>query len=573
MELRDEVRSSFKRAHKLAKKYYDEGDLAKARVEYVKCAQFSDRLADLTPNKKDAFKEQAKKFREMAEGLREGNIKIFTSGIKPSVPQPQPEGGGKEEDISAKVRELILAEKPNVSFKDIAGLDDVKERIKETIVYPFKNPEHYKYYDVPAGGGILLYGPPGCGKTMMAAAAAAECDAVFISIKISDIKDKYVGESEKKIKEVFKIAREYERAIIFFDEMDALAADRSDSSTGHERSLVNELLAQMDGVDTKGANKYLILAATNLPWAIDTALRRAGRFDKTIYIPEPDSTARKKLFEIYLKHKPVTKDIDLDELAERTSGFASSEIKQICEEAARIPLREAIKGKPRREISKEDFDSVISGMRTILATWYPKALKELVRGDEQEAFKELMESGKRYVTSPSIKTLKKNTIIHDPGTEQIIAGTNITDNVFKAVYSIAAEISRDGREGKSVGTSFLIGDEKNVLSKSRQLILNPFEGHKPDERQITDNELKENIKELAQLDGAFVISDDGLIEAAGRYITVDASGVKLPKGMGTRHSSTASITQVTKAVGLVVSQSGGTITIFKDGKIVTSTRP
>ena len=396
MELRDEVRNSFNRAHKLAKKYYDEGDINRARTEYLKCAKFAERLADLTPQNRNEFKEKANNFKEIAEGLKEGNIKVFTNGVKPSEPKPQTQGGGDDGDVSEKVKELILAEKPNIRFKDIAGLDDVKERIKETIVYPFNNPEHYQYYDVPTGGGILLYGPPGCGKTMMAAAAAAECDAMFISIKISDIKDKYVGESEKRIKEVFKLAREHERAIIFFDEMDALATDRSDSSQGHEKSLVNELLAQMDGVDTKGSNKYLILAATNIPWAIDTALRRAGRFDNSIYIPEPDIAARNKLFEINLKNKPVSKNVNLGELAKRTEGFASAEISQICKEAARIPLRDAIKGKSRREITMVDFEQVIGGMQTILASWYPKALKELVNGGEQEAFKDLMDAGMKY---------------------------------------------------------------------------------------------------------------------------------------------------------------------------------
>lgn len=397
MDIRDEVRSSFKRAHMLAKKYYDEGDLTRARTEYLKCALFTERLADLTPLKRNEFLEKAKQFKEIAEGLKEGQIKIYTDGVKPAEPQPLTQDGGRDEDVSEKIKKLILAEKPNIRFKDIAGLNEVKERIKENIVYPFKNPDHYKYYDVPTGGGILLYGPPGCGKTMMAAAAAAECEAVFISIKISDIKDKYVGESEKRIKEVFKLAREHERAIIFFDEMDALATDRSDSGSGYEKSLVNELLAQMDGVDTKGANKYLILAATNLPWAIDTALRRAGRFDNSIFIHEPDLAARKRLFEINLKNKPVSKSVNLDELAKKTAGFASAEISQICKEAAKIPLREAIKKNSRREISKADFDQVLGGMQTILASWYPKALKELVKGGEQEAFKELVDAGMKYV--------------------------------------------------------------------------------------------------------------------------------------------------------------------------------
>ena len=165
---------------------------------------------------------------------------------------------------------------------------------------------------------------------------------------------------------------------------------------GKSTELDCKLLAQMSGMDTKGSNKYLILATTNLPWSIDTAMRRAGRFDNSIFIPEPDLATRKRLFEINLTNKPVSKKESLDELAKKTAGFASAEISQICKDAARIPLREAIKKNSRREITKADFEQVIGGMKTILASWYPKALKELVKGGEQEAFKDLVDAGMKY---------------------------------------------------------------------------------------------------------------------------------------------------------------------------------
>jgi DNA integrity scanning protein DisA with diadenylate cyclase activity len=149
-----------------------------------------------------------------------------------------------------------------------------------------------------------------------------------------------------------------------------------------------------------------------------------------------------------------------------------------------------------------------------------------------------------------------------------VADSDVNEDVFDAVFHICTEISIEGREGKPVGTTFLIGDTKNVLGKSRQIILNPFEGHKPETRMIMNPELKENIKALAQLDGAFVITGDGFVESVGRYITVDTSSVKLLPGMGTRHNSVAAITQVTKTVGIVVSQSGGVITIFRNGQIL-----
>jgi len=156
----------------------------------------------------------------------------------------------------------------------------------------------------------------------------------------------------------------------------------------------------------------------------------------------------------------------------------------------------------------------------------------------------------------------------DTWKDQVVADTDVRQEVFDSVFHICTEISIEGREGKAVGTTFLIGDTKNVLAKSRQIMLNAFEGHQPDMRMVTNPDLNENIKEFAQLDGAFVISGDGFIEASGRYITVDSSKVTLPKGMGTRHNSVAAITSVTRAVGIVVSQSGGGITIFKNGQIL-----
>jgi PAS domain S-box-containing protein len=156
----------------------------------------------------------------------------------------------------------------------------------------------------------------------------------------------------------------------------------------------------------------------------------------------------------------------------------------------------------------------------------------------------------------------------DTWKDLVIADSDVKEDVFDAVFHICTEISIEGREGKPVGTTFLIGDTKNVLEKSRQIILNPFEGHKPEARVVMNPGLKENIKALAQLDGAFVITGDGFVESVGRYITVDTSSVKLPGGMGTRHNSVAAITQVTKTVGIVVSQSGGVITIFRNGQIL-----
>ncbi len=156
---------------------------------------------------------------------------------------------------------------------------------------------------------------------------------------------------------------------------------------------------------------------------------------------------------------------------------------------------------------------------------------------------------------------------------ELLKETGITEQVFETVLKIAIEISTEGREGHAVGTAFVIGDTANVMAKSRQLVLNPFEGHKKEDRLVTEAETLNNIKEFAQLDGVFIISGDGVVEAAGRYITIDTGVVRIPRGLGTRHSSVAALTSVTKALGIVVSQSGGVIRIFRDGRIAATVKP
>lgn len=156
---------------------------------------------------------------------------------------------------------------------------------------------------------------------------------------------------------------------------------------------------------------------------------------------------------------------------------------------------------------------------------------------------------------------------------ELLKGTGISEQVFEAVLKIAIEISNEGREGRTIGTAFIIGDTANVMAKSRQLVFNPFEGHKREERLITEPETHNNIKEFAQLDGVFVISADGVVEASGRYITIDTGMVKIQRGLGTRHSSVAAMTQVTDSIGIVVSQSGGVIRIFRHGKVAATVKP
>ena len=271
-----------------------------------------------------------------------------------------------QRDPSEK-KDFVLAEIPKVSFNDVGGLQEVKEQIKKAIIYPFTHPEIYRFYGKMSGEGILMYGPPGCGKTLIAKATAHECGATFISVKTSDIVSRYVGEAEANVRQIFEQARESEKAIIFFDEIDSIAGNRDEAADYAQRT-VNELLAQMDGVDSNMAN-ILVIAATNIPWTVDPALMRPGRFSKKVLVPEPDFEARCEILRIHLKKKPTEK-INIKKLAGITKGYSGAELKQFVENAVEAPLSEAINtGKKRNVIMKDFCNNIKPGS----FAWYNRA--------------------------------------------------------------------------------------------------------------------------------------------------------------------------------------------------------
>ena len=269
------------------------------------------------------------------------------------------------------------------------------------------NPELARKYGKLGGGGVLMYGPPGCGKTYILKAAAGECKAGFINAKLSDLLDMYVGNTEKNIHKVFELARKNPPCILFFDEVDAIGG-RRDQQEGAQymKMAVNQMLYEIDGVEANNEN-VLVIAATNAPWDVDPALRRSGRFGRTIYIPEPDFNSRIAILKLHAKKRPVAKGIPYTRLALATFGYSSSDLKTIVEEASAFPWKEAFFGIQKRteelmkqgmskeeaeetakkqvhqrDITTTDFINAIKKRRSSLPPWYEQAKKQIGKQEE-----------------------------------------------------------------------------------------------------------------------------------------------------------------------------------------------
>ncbi len=235
----------------------------------------------------------------------------------------------------------ILVEVPEVRWDDIGGLDDVKQQLREALEWPLKKPEVFEKMGIRPPRGILLYGPPGCGKTLLAKAVATESGANFIAVKGPEILSKWVGESEKAIREIFKKARTYAPAVIFIDEVDAVAPTRATVGDTHvmER-IVSQLLTEMDGIHM--LKNVVIIGATNRPDLVDPALLRPGRFEKLIYVPPPDFKSRLEILKVHTRNVPLADDVDLEEIARKTEGYSGADLEALVREAALQALRENI---------------------------------------------------------------------------------------------------------------------------------------------------------------------------------------------------------------------------------------
>jgi len=256
-----------------------------------------------------------------------------------------------------------------IDFTDVGGMEELKERIRMSIIYPFKNKDLFKKFKKKIGGGILMYGPPGCGKTLIAKATAGECGAHFMNISIHDILSKWIGESEQRVHELFETARRKSPTIIFIDEIDAMCIKRSDA--GHTASLVNSFLTEIDGA-TSNNEDVLVIGATNTPWRIDSAFRRPGRFDHVLFVPPPDMGARESIFELALRDIPQDK-IDFSKLAKFSEKFSGADVAASVSAAGEEVIQEIMRTGKDAKVSEKNLLKAVKKHRPTTLEWLEQA--------------------------------------------------------------------------------------------------------------------------------------------------------------------------------------------------------
>jgi SpoVK/Ycf46/Vps4 family AAA+-type ATPase len=294
-------------------------------------------------------------------------------------------------------RDLDVLAPSGVKLADIAGMKDVKTRLDLSLLGPIRNPELMKAYKVSARGGLLLYGPPGCGKTFLARAVSGEIDANFYPVGISDVLQQWLGNSERAVHEIFEVARRNAPCVLFFDEVDALGMRRANMTGGSGlRTVVNALLAEMDPATSDNTGVY-VLGATNAPWDVDPALRRPGRFDRMIFVGLPDSEARAEIVRYHLRERPVA-GIDPKSIAARTDGFTGADLAHICDTATQLAMAESARSGQVRPISMADINAAMGEIRPSAGQWFDIARNVVEFGNRDGIYDDLAKymRGRRF---------------------------------------------------------------------------------------------------------------------------------------------------------------------------------
>jgi SpoVK/Ycf46/Vps4 family AAA+-type ATPase len=302
------------------------------------------------------------------------------------------DGGDRKTEAPPQVGEV---EKPTITFADVGGLDELKEKVRLRVLYPLKRPDLYKAFGKKVGGGLLLYGPPGCGKTFLARATAGEAGIHFVAVGIEEVLDMWLGQSEKKLHELFATARKKAPAILFFDEVDSLGGRRSGLRHESYRTLVTQFLSELDGVNGQSEG-VLVIGATNAPWDVDPAFRRPGRFGEVLFVPPPDLRARVEILKLKLAGKPIVPDVDVAEIARATELCSGADLDHIVQTAIEAALAESLRGGAVRPLTTVDLRVAAKKARPTTVEWFSTAKNFATYANETGQFDEVLDYLKRH---------------------------------------------------------------------------------------------------------------------------------------------------------------------------------
>jgi SpoVK/Ycf46/Vps4 family AAA+-type ATPase len=278
-------------------------------------------------------------------------------------------------------------EATGIRLADVGGMEDVKKRLNASFLAPLRNPELRNLYKKSLRGGLLLYGPPGCGKTFLARAIAGELEARFLSVSLADVLDMYIGNSEKNVKELFEIARASAPCVLFLDELDAIGQKRTLTRNSGMRTTVNQLLTELDGIGSDNEGVY-VLGATNHPWDVDPALRRPGRLDRTLLVLPPDQTAREAILKYHLRDRPIA-SIDVRRIAKRTEGYSGADLAHICDTASEHALMASAESGEVRMIGMADVEAAVAEVRPSIGPWMETARNVALFANQSGEYDEL----------------------------------------------------------------------------------------------------------------------------------------------------------------------------------------
>lgn len=298
-------------------------------------------------------------------------------------------GTNELSELITSIENSLTVEKPKITFNEVGGMDRVKDEINIKIIQPLQYPDLYKAYGKKIGGGILMYGPPGCGKTHLARATAGQINAKFISIGIHDVLDMWLGNSEKKLHDLFDLARRQAPCVLFFDEIDALGASRTDMRHSSGKMLINQFLTELDGVEFSNEG-VLILGATNAPWHLDPAFRRPGRFDRIIFVYPPDAAGRESILKILLKDKP-TGQIDFGTVAKITEEFSGADLMSVVNRTIEDKLREAFAAGGIQPIHTKDLVKAAKQVKPSTKEWFTSARNYALYSNESGIYDDILE--------------------------------------------------------------------------------------------------------------------------------------------------------------------------------------